>query len=190
MASFAESTYLRGVNGSVAAVDTGNLLRINPKSDFQRAVEDGRAFAWAAVDENQDIGDTLLALENNSTEFLLCIQTIAISIAAAGGSVCPVFTAKGITVAGSTAVVGTNLNRNSAFSCVPLCTCVTEETGNGEAASSWPYRMYMPQVLTTTPYIINVDGAIRLPYDHMLGVDSIQEPTSEAVTFIGWFEPI
>ena len=189
MAQYAESAYIRGSNGSIAEVDD-TLLRINPITEFQQAVLDGRAYSWCGLNENQDVGDTLLVVENNSTEHLLCIQRIVISISAAGGGVCPVFTASGVTVAGSTSVVGTNLNRNSGQTCAGLCTSVTEETGNGEAASSWPNKCYMPQVQNTIPYIIEVNGAIRLPYDHLVGVDSIEEPTSEAVTIIGYFEPL
>jgi len=189
VANFAESTYLRGVNGGVAQVDD-NRLRINPKSEFQQAVEDGLAFSWAALDKDPAAGDTIFGLENNSTDYLLCIEKVIISIAVAGGSVCPVFTASGVTMAGTTSVDGVNLNRDSGNSAVPLATAYTDETGNGEAANSWPRRMYMPQCLTDAPYIIDVGGAIRLPYDHMIGVDVVENATAANVTFVGYFVPI
>lgn len=187
MASYAESTYIRGPDGSVTEVDDARL-RVNPKTEFQQAVEDGRAYSWAALNKDPDAGDTIFGLENNSTDHLLCIEKIIISITVAGGSVCPVFTAKGVTMAGTTSVDGVNLNRDSGSSAVPISTAYTDEIGNGEAASSWPGRLYMPQCLTSVPYIIDVSGAVRLPYDHMIGVDVIENATAANVTFIGWFE--
>lgn len=189
MAQYASSTFLRGPVGGVAEVDA-TRLRVKPKTDFQHAVEDGRAYSWASLDKVPDAGDTIFALENNSTGHLLCIQTIIISSEVAGGSVCPVFTCSGKTIAGTTSVDGVNLNRASGQSCVPISMAYTDETGQGEAAASWPRRMYMPQVLTDVPYIIHVDGAIRLPYGHIIGVDVIENAGHVNVTFIGWFEPI
>jgi len=189
MAQFAESTYLRGPDGSVAQVDS-NRLRVNPKSEFQQAVEDGRAYSWASLDKDPDAADTMFALENNSTAHLLCIEKIIISMTCVGGSVCPVFTASGVTMAGTTSVDGVNLNRDSGQSCVPISTAYTDETGQDEAGSNWPGRLYMPQCLTSVPYIIDVGGAVRLPYDHMIGVDILEAGTAANVTFIGWFEPV
>ena len=189
MAQYADSTFVRGPSGSVAEVDD-NRLRVNPKSEFQVAVEEGRAFSWASLNKDPDAGDTMFALENNSTDYLLCIEKVIISMTVAGGSVCPVFTAKGVTMAGTTSVDGVNLNRDSGLSCVPISTAYTDETGNGEAASSWPTRLYMPQCLTSVPYTIDVGGAVRLPNDHMIGVDIIEAGTAANVTFVGWFEPI
>lgn len=189
MAAFAESAYLRGPSGVIAEVDD-TRLRINPKSEFDQAVEDGRAYSWASLDRVPAAGDTLFALENNSTAHLLCIEQIIISIEAAGGSVCPVFSASAKTLAGATSVDGVNLNRDSGASCVPLSTAYTAETGQDEAAGSWPRRFYMPQCLTDVPYIIEVGGGIRLPYDHLIGVDAIANCAHANVTFIGWFEPL
>lgn len=186
MAQFAESAYIRGPDGSVAEVDD-NRLRITEISEFQQAVADGRAFSWASLNKDPDAADTMFALENNSTDYLLCIQTIIISMTCAGGSVCPVFTASGVTMAGTTSVDGVNLNRDSGASCVPISTAYTDETGNGEAAGSWTKRLYMPQCLTSVPYIIDVGGAVRLPNDHMIGVDIIEAGTAANVTFIGYF---
>ena len=188
MAQFSESTYLRGPGGSVAEVDD-ERLRVNPKSEFQQAVEDGRAFSWSSLDKDPDAGDTMFALENNSADYLLCIEQIIISMTVAGGSVCPVFAASGVTMAGTTLVDGVNLNRGSGASCAPISTAYTDETGNGEAAGSWAKRLYMPQCLTSVPYIIDVGGAVRLPQDHIIGVDIIEAGTAANVTFIGYFIP-
>lgn len=189
MAGFAESTFLRGNDGGVAAVEDYRLI-VTPRSEFEQAVSDGMAFTWASLDKDPDAGDTILGLENNSTEHLLCIEQIIISITVAGGSVCPVFSASGVTMAGTTAVTGVNLNRNSGNTATTLATAYTDETGNGEAASSWPRRLYMPQCLTSVPYIIKVGGAIRLPYDHMIGVDVVEAATAANVTIVGWFKAI
>jgi hypothetical protein len=191
MASFAESAYLRGPSGETAEVDVGDRLRINPKSEFQLANEDGRAFSWASLNKDPDAGDTMFAVENNSTTHLLCIEKVIISMTVAGGSVCPVFTASGVTMAGTTSVDAVCLNRgNSSFNGVALSTAYTDETGNGEAAGSWATRLYMPQCLTSVPYTIDVGGAVRLPNDHMIGVDIIEAGTAANVTFVGWFEPV
>ena len=189
MAQFAESTYLRGADGGVAEV-VDNCLVVNPKSEFQQAVEDGRAFSWASLNKDPDANDTMVGLGNSSTAHLLCIEQIIISMTVAGGSVCPVFTAGGITIAGTLAVPGLNLNRDSGFSAAGMASCITDETGQDELGSSWPKRLYMPQVLTSVPYIIEVGGAVRLPATHMIGVDILEAGTAANVTFIGWFEPL
>ena len=192
MAKFAESMYLRGgKSGVVAEVDPGDRLRVSAQSEFQMAVEDGRAFSWASLNKDPDAGDTILGLENNSADYLLCIEKIIISMTCAGGSVCPVFVAKGDTIAGTTAVTAVALNRAKMdFGGDALSTAYTDETGNAEAAGGWLGRVYMPQCLTSVPYTINVGGAIRLPNDHNIGVDIIEEGTAANVTFVGWFEPV
>jgi hypothetical protein len=189
MGSFADSAFLRGTTGSVAEVDE-TRLRVNPESDFKKAVREGRAFSWASLNKDPDAADTMFALENNSTDHLLCIEKVIISMTCAGGSVCPVFAASGVTMAGTTSVDAVNLNRDSGQSAVPISTAYTDETGNGEAVGGWTKRLYMPQCLSSVPYIINVGGAVRLPNDHMIGVDIIEAGTAANVTFIGWFEPI
>ena len=189
MASFAESTYLRGSDGGVAAVEHNRLV-VNPKTEFDQALADGLAFSWSTLTANLAAGNTLLGVENNSTDYLLCIEKIIISITVAGGSVCPVFTASGVTMAG-TACNGVSLNRGmTGRNAAPLATAKSHETGQDEAAGSWTKKVYMPQCLTSVPYIINVRGGIRLPYDHGVFVDAIEEITAETVTIIGYFVPI
>ena len=191
MGNFAESTYLRGSSGNVAEVDPGNRLRVAPKSQFQMAVEDGRAFSWASLTIDPAAGATIFAVENNSADYLLCIEKIIISITVAGGSVCPVFVASGDTMAGTTAVDPVALNRAKMdFGGAALSTAYTAETGNAEAAGGWLGRYCMPQCLTSVPYTIDVGGAIRLPNDHNIGVDIIEDGTAANVTYIGWFEPV
>lgn len=188
MANFAESTYLRGRSGNVATV-VNNGLSISPKSEFMQAVEDGMAFSWASLTANIDTGDTIIGVQNASTAHILVIEKIIISGTVAGGSVCPVFCASGVTMAG-TAVPGVNLNRKSNIVATDLAIAKSDETGNTEAASSWPYRLYMPQCLTSVPYIIQVGGAVRLPYNHAIFIDAIEEVTAENATILGWFKAI
>lgn len=180
---YAEDYMIVGDSGSMVAVDD-YALRSNVRSRFQQAVLDGDAYSWACLTADPAAGATVFALENNDSARTLYLQTILLSSDTVTRA--HVFGASGITVAGTTAVSGVNINRASGNLC--QTTAYTLETGQNEAASSWPNRFYAVYVQVDTPMILDINGAIALPNDHMIGVDYVADVAAMNVTFVGWFE--
>ncbi len=185
----AEATNIAGSTGSTANVTDG-ALQINPRSEFDQAVLDGRAFSWSSMTYDPDANDTILGVENNSTTHLLKIGRILVSSDTA--SMIQVFIGKGVTMTG-TAVTGVNLNRSSGRTAE--ATAIRDETGNGAQAASYVGATYaqilQKQVAAST--LVEVDlgaAAVVLPYDGMIGVDLTTAATAANITMIGWFEPI
>ncbi len=182
---FAESVIVRGADGGTADVSKG-AMRINPRTRFLQAVQDGRAFSWASLTYDAVAADTVFGLENNDTTYSLYLHQIIIGIGNAATE-CKVFGANGITVAGATAVAGVNLNRN--YGTVPNTTAFTKETGQNEAGSSWLTTFYNLRIPAQGSTVINVNGAIVLKTDAMIGVDYVAgNPDAANVTVVGWFE--
>ena len=181
-----------GPNGSRVEV-IGNevapfqgAMQAEIRSRFQQAVLDGNAYTWASLDKTPDAGDTIFAVENNSSSHTLFIQKIIVSTDLDTEVV--IFGATGVTVSGTTTVVGVNLNRASGRAAE--ATAVTDDTGNGEAASSWPIAFYHTQLTSEAMHLtIDVDGAIRLPNDVMIGIDLVVNCGFANATIWGWFEP-
>ena len=180
------STNIIGSTGSAANVTDG-ALRINPRSAFDQAVLDGRAFSFASVTYDPDALDTILGVQNDSTTHLLKITRIIATSDTA--SQIQVFTGSGVTMAG-TAVTGVNLNRNS--NRVAEATAKADETGNGAQAAGYVGTTYAQvlqrQVAANTP--VDLDVPITLPYNHMIGLDLTTAATAANVTMIGYFEPM
>jgi len=173
-----------GASGRSAEVDDGGL-RVNPRTAFEQAVIDGRAFSWASLTYDPEAHDTILGVENNSpTELLHMHQLIFTSDTA---SMIHVFTASGDDMTG-TAVTGVNLNRASGR--VANATAKANETGNAEQAGSYAGKVLQKQVAANETVVIPLDGAVILGEDHNVGVDLTTAATAANATFIGWFEPI
>ncbi len=174
-----------GISGRSAEVDDGGL-RANPRTAFEQAVVDGRAFAWAALNKDADANDTVLGVKNNSASDVLKIHKLLITSDAAGQF--QVFTMPGITMAGTTEVVGTNLN--GAFGRVALATAYTDETGQDAQGGNYANLAFRDTVVADVTKEVLVDGAITLSPNEMVGVDLTTASTTYAnAVFIGWFEP-
>ena len=180
---FAEDYMIVGDSGSMVAVDD-NALRANIRSRFQQAVLDGDAYSWACLTMDPAAGATIFALENNDTARTLYIQSIILSSDTATRA--HVFSASGITVAGTTGVTGVNINRSSGN--LAQATAITLETGQNEAATSWPNALYRVYLGVDIPLTLNVEGAIALPNDHLIAVDYVADVAAANVSFIGWYE--
>ncbi len=175
-----------GASGRAAEVDDGGL-RVNPRTAFEQAVLDGRAFAWAGLDENPSAHDTLLGLENNSPTHVLKIHKIYVGSDTA--SQIQIFKMSGVTI-GTTdgaAVVGANLNQASGR--VAQATASSDETGQDAQGGGYATLLHRDTVEADVTKEIPVDGAIVLSEDQMIGVDLTTAATAANATFIGWFEP-
>ena len=175
-------TITGGGSGQVVNVDD-QCLQTRPKSEFEQAVEDGLAFSWATAAINIDATDTILAVENNSTAYDLCIERIVIGTATSTQMV--VHTSSAVTMAG-TAVTGLNLNRNSQS--VAPATAKSDETGNGQAAASYSGGLWAGYVLANTSVTIEMGGAVVLPNDHCIGVDQTADAANATCTIVGYFK--
>lgn len=180
---YAESTMIRGITGGMAGA-SNNALHVTPRSRFQEAVRSGNAFNWSSLTYNMAAADTIFGLENNDSLRDLYIHRMWLSSDTA--STIQIFTCKDITVAGATAIVGYNLNRN--FNTVAATTAYTKETGQNEAATSWTGKLYMISVPVDTLIELKIDGSIVLPNEHMVGVDMAADAGAVNVSVWGWFE--
>ena len=183
MSVFADDHQIRGGDGDAVEV-SDNALHVNAKSRFQLAVERGDAYSWATVTYDPAALDTILGVENNDQNRLLYIEKIFFSGDTA--SQIQVFTVNGITVAGTNAITAVNLNRNSGK--VAIATAYDDETGNTEQGTPYTALAMTEVIAASTLKVIEVNGAIALPYDYMVGVDYTTAATGANCTIWGWYE--
>lgn len=180
-----DSIGIAGPSGETAFVEDGGL-KTNPRTAFEQAVLDGRAFTWAGLTKDADAHDTILGLQNSSPTDVLKIHKMIITTDNAGQV--QIFTASGVTMAGTTLVVGVNLNRASGR--VAQATAYTDETGNTEQGSSYPNKILTRVLADTVPTEIVFDGGIILWENRMVGIDLTTASAAGATAvIIGWFEP-
>jgi len=182
MSNYAEQTNLVGSSGEMVDILDGAAL-VDPKSAFAVAVAEGRAFTFASLTFDPNAHDTILGVKNEDTDMDLYIQTIIASSDTA--SQIQIFEADNPTMAG-TAVVGSNLNRASGR--VAKATAKANETGNGEQAGGYVKLFLRDLLAANTAKQIDVNGAIVLPTNKMIGVDLTTAATAANVTILGWFE--
>ena len=182
MSDYAEQTNLVGSSGEMVDILDGAAL-VDPKSAFAAAVADGRAFAFASVAYDPDAHDTILGVKNEDTDMDFHVQTIIASSDTA--SQIQIFEADNPTMAG-TAVTGSNMNRASGR--IAKATAKADETGNSEQGSSYPKLFSRDLLAANTAKQIDVNGAIVLPTNKMIGVDLTTAATAANVTILGWFE--
>lgn len=176
------ATISGGSTGQLAAT-IDNCLQVRLMSEFEQAVRNGLAFSWSNLTYDPAAIDTILAVENNSATYDLCIEKIILSSDTSSQMV--VHAASGVALSG-TAIVGTNLNRNSANTAP--ATAVANEVSN-TASTAYTYRLLTVTVLALQSVVIEVGGAIVLPNDHMIGADLTTAATAANCTFIGYFRP-
>lgn len=178
-----ETLTVIGPSGETATV-ASSALSVRPKSDFQKAVEDGDAYSWSALTYDMTAKDTILGVENNSATKDLHIHEIHIQSDTASQFI--VHTETGITMAGTNTVDGVNLNRNS--NKVAPATAYDDETGN-TAADAYTKRLVVGLCAADGNVVMGADGVhIILPNDHMIGVDLTANAAACNVTIIGYFK--
>jgi hypothetical protein len=182
MSDFAESLNIVGPSGSTVDVKNNRVLE-NPKTAFQQAVDDGRAYTFASVTFDPDAHNTILGVYNTDSDQDFHVQTIFASSDTA--SQIQVFEAAAVTMAG-TVVPANNLNRASAR--VAKATAMANETGNAEQAGGYTKLLFRDLLVANTLKQIDVNGKIVLPVNKMIGVDLTTAATGAVVTITGWFE--
>ena len=182
MSNYAEQTNLVGSSGEMVDVIDDAAL-VDPKSAFDVAVAEGRAFTFASLTYNPAAHDTILGVKNEDPDMDFYVQTIVASSDTA--SQIQVFEAADPTMAG-TAVTGSNLNRASGR--IAKATAKADETGNGEQAGGYLKLFLRDLLAANTAKQIDVNGAIVIPQNKMIGVDLTTVATAGNVTITGWFE--
>jgi hypothetical protein len=172
-----------GASNSETANVADNALLVRPHSAFDQAIADGNAYSWSSLTYNYAAIDTILGVENNSTSLSLYIEDIWVNGDTATEVV--IHTNSGITMAGTNAVVGVNLNRGS--SNVASATAYDDETGN-TASAAYTGRVGTGRIGADRTLYVHVGGAIILPYDWMIGVDLTTVGTAANVTIHGYFK--
>jgi len=181
--AYAEAQNLVGPSGEMVTVDAGSRARIRPRSEFEQAVLDGRAFSFASVTYDPDAHDTILAIQNDNKDSDFHVQRIVASSDTA--SQIQVFDTSGVTMAG-TAVTGVNLNRASGR--IAQATAKADETGNGAQGAGYTGFLFAELLVANTAKTMEIGGAISIPYNHVIGVDLTTAATGAAVTIYGWFD--
>jgi hypothetical protein len=184
MGDFVESACVVGSGSSTLQVED-NAALVNLTTEFDQAVAEGRAFSFGSLTYDPDAHDTIIAVQNTSTDHLFKVQKILFTSDTA--SLIHVFAASGVTMTG-TAVTGVNLNRSSGRTA--QATAICDETDNGEQASSYPLKFIQEQVAANTLVTLDINGGIVLPYGIMIGVDLTTAATAANGTIIGYFEPV
>lgn len=178
-----ETLTVIGPSGETAAV-AASALSVRPQSDFQKAVEDGDAYSWSSLTYDMTAKDTILGVENNSATRDLHIQEIHIQSDTATQFI--VHTETGITMAGTNAVTGVNLNRNSGN--VAPATAYDDETGN-TAADGYTKRLITGLCAADGNVIIGPGlNSVILPNDHAIFVDLTANAAACNVTIVGYFK--
>lgn len=177
-----ETVTLIGPSGDSVTV-TDNAVVVRPKSDFQKAVEDGYAYSWSALTYDMTAKDTILGVENNSATYDLHIEEIHVQSDTATQFI--VHTETGLTMAGTNVVTGVNLNRNSNLTAP--ATAYDDETGN-TAADGYTKRLITGLCAADGNVVLPLGGCIILPNDHFIGVDLTANAAACNVTIIGYFK--
>lgn len=182
MGDYVESTILSDGSGNVDLVD--ECLKVRPVSRFDQANAKGDAFCWACVTQNFDAGDTMMGLQNSETTKNLYIERIDVSSTTTSQII--VFGTSGVTVNGDASIAGVCLNRN--YNRTPLTACYDDETGQDQAASSWPIRFASTLVLAGQTVQLKFGGRLVLAPSQYIGVDAVADIAGGNVTIWGWFE--
>jgi hypothetical protein len=164
-----------------------NSAKVRQLSAFQKAIRDGRAWAWASKTYDPDAHDTILGVQNTSrARGLRCERLLMVSDTA---SQIQVFVGTGVTIAG-TAVVGVALNRAKSGD-VAAASAAADETGNGAQAAGYTGAVYAKLFTDYLAANIIKDIPLRgilLPYGTMIGVDLTTAATAANAVLLGWFE--
>jgi hypothetical protein len=172
-----------GASNSETVNVEDNALLVRPHSAFDQAIADGNAYSWSSLTYDYTAIDTILGVQNTSSTLDLYIQDIWINGDTASQVV--VHTASGVTMAGTNAVVGVNLDRSD--SSLAPATAFDDETGN-TGSVAYTGRVYVGRIAADVPFHLHVGGAIILPYDWMIGVDITAEGAAGNVTIHGYFK--
>lgn len=147
----------------VLEIDDDKRAKVDARSDFQRAAENGDAFIWTRETAAFAALDTLLCVRNDNSAKKLYIEKVAVESSHASTEIEIHRITAAYTNAG-TAVVGTNLKPGGAAA---DATGTADETGNtqGTVIERRILRAY-------TPLIIEFGGTVELNNAQAIGIDS------------------
>ena len=177
-----------GSVGNMVEVDAGNAMRTRRQDEWDVAVAAGLAFSWSSASHNYDAHDTIIAVENNSNLYDLKIKKI-VAIAGNAATEVVVFGASGVALTGDDDITGVNLNGTSGLLDTLLATAKGDDTVNTEQASAYPTKFITGRTAATVGITFDVDGAIVLAADQMVGVNFTTVCDDSYATIWGYFVP-
>jgi len=167
-------------DGKVVKVYEDRGLKVDARTDFQRASDDGDAFSWTIETYDFTAADTILAVRNDHSTKNLHIEKIKLQSNADATEIEVHVPTASYTSAG-TAVVGTNLNRTS--NKVAEATAHATETGNTQGTVVERFELFIDK-----PVVLEFGGALMLGHDQAVGVDCVTGGDTVYCTIIGYFK--
>lgn len=168
-----------GATGDTAAVNALRELktRATTRSEMETVSEnDGLAFSWSNVTYNYTALDTILLVQNTSA---LELHITHIDFSGDTASEVIIHCPDNVSPAG-TAVVGTNLNRDSGV--VAAATAKGDETDNTQGNVVWRGRM-----AANTVEDAEFEGSLVLANGDSVGVDFVTVGAAANVTILGYY---
>lgn len=149
--------------GKVAKVTDDRSLKVDARTDFQKASDNGDAFIWVMEQYDYTALDTALLVRNDHSTKKLHIAEVRVQQGAGEVEVEIHVPTAAFTAAG-TAVVGTNLNRES--NKIAEATAIADETGNTQGTVI--QRLH---TLNGAEKVLDFKGALKLGHDQAIGID-------------------
>lgn len=152
-----------GASGNRMEVDDQKRALVDARSDFQRASDEGDAFIWVMEMYDYTAVDTILCVRNDHSTKKLHITEVRV-LQGAGEVEVEIHVPTATFTAAGTAVVGTNLNRESGK--VAEATAIADETGNTQGTII--QRLF---TFNNVEVVLDFKGALKLGHDQALCID-------------------
>lgn len=149
--------------GYTLKIDKTNRALVDARSDFQVAAENGDAFIWVMEQYDYTAVDTILLVRNDHSTKKLHITEVRVQ-QGAGEVEAEIHVPTAAFAATGTAVVGTNLNRES--NKVAEATAIADETVNTQGTIV--QRLH---TLNGVEVVLDFKGALKLGHDQAIGID-------------------
>lgn len=167
-------------DGRTLEIDEERRAKVDARSDFLKAVDEGDAFVWTIESYDFSAADTVLCVRNDNSSKKLHITKVIVESDATKSEVEIHRITAAFTAAG-TAVTGVNLNGSSAKTAE--ATAKATETGNTQGSV-----VERRQSHANTPLIVDFEGALKLGYDHAVGIDLVTGGDWVMASIWGYFK--
>ena len=167
--------------GNTAEVDENNRLQVFAiqESEFEKASEDGNAYAWVTrVIWNTADGDTLLLIKNTNSSARLHIDKMWVSVSTNAGVIVHLPSSE-VTPTG-TILIGNNLNATS--NNVANAAAVALDTDNTQGTIIWHT---FPEAGESE--IVEFDGAIIIGQNQSFAIDLASGTQRSQITVWGHY---
>ncbi len=176
-----------GAGGDAAGVNSQNEMKVYNPSSIHKAALLGDAYAWPAVSANLAATDCLMLVANTAVDRLLVINRILFQGDIVGNMTLKISDVTGLTLAGTAAIVGVNLNSSSGKSAP--ATAFSGETQSAATSIILAWAQSLPYAgVAGIMNEFRTDDAIVIGYNGAFGIDTILEPAAKfEATVFGYF---